>query len=239
MAIFIIGGDAVTEEQFLKSVEVIKFPKLSDHAEAILNVVDEHQKEFGRKDEEFPDSQKEWIQTEARSNFPNTVFYIEKSKRLELLRDALLASDEINTPWDILSVLSCDDENELRRMLRQERPKSFSYKPGKKHNQNKPQMSRLFEQFPNALQIIVLASTYGANKYSEGSQWDNFLSVPGGSKSYLDATLRHFIDPDNQDESGLPHIGHFAWNALAALELFCREKEINMKEFSENYLKNL
>jgi len=113
-------------------------------------------------------------------------------------------------------------------------------KAGVKHNQHKLPMSKLFEQFPNALQAVVLSSFYGANKYNETGKWDNFSKVEGGSKTYIDALFRHALDIENQDEeSGLPHLFLTAWNSLAALELFCREKEIDLKTFSENYIKNL
>lgn len=102
---------------------------------------------------------------------------------------------------------------------------------GIKHNQDKLEMSRLFEQFPNALKAIVECSTYGAKKYNEKEKWDNFRSVKGGSKTYIDALVRHLADGwDNKDtESNLHHIAHIAWNALAALELFldsaCTDKK--------------
>ena len=45
-----------------------------------------------------------------------------------------------------------------------------------------------------------------------------------------DAMMRHLlamdVDPDGLDpETGLPHLAHIAWNALAVLELQARRKE--------------
>lgn len=102
---------------------------------------------------------------------------------------------------------------------------------GIKHNQDKLEMSRLFEQFPNALKAIVECSTYGAKKYNEKDKWDNFRSVKGGSKAYMDALVRHLAEGwKNKDtESNLHHVAHIAWNSLAALELFldstCTDKK--------------
>lgn len=50
------------------------------------------------------------------------------------------------------------------------------------------------------------------------------------SQRYLDALVRHLlamvVDPDGLDpETGLPHLAHVAWNALAVLELQARRKE--------------
>ncbi len=47
---------------------------------------------------------------------------------------------------------------------------------------------------------------------------------------YTDAMMRHLlamdVDPDGLDpETGLPHLAHIAWNALAVLELQARRKE--------------
>lgn len=101
---------------------------------------------------------------------------------------------------------------------------------GIKHNQDKLEMSRLFEQFPNALKAIVECSTYGAKIYNEKDKWDNFRSVKGGSKAYMDALVRHLAEGwENKDESGFNHLYHICWNALAALELFLDSTCTNKK----------
>lgn len=110
---------------------------------------------------------------------------------------------------------------------------------GVKHNQAKLPMSKLMEQFPKALQAVVLCSSYGANKYKEKEIWDNFKKVAGGSKNYKDAGLRHMFDGDIDEESKLPHIFLKLWNALAETELYIEENNINIKKFSENYLLNM
>lgn len=108
---------------------------------------------------------------------------------------------------------------------------------GVKHNNNKLEMSRLFEQFPDALQAIVLCSTYGAKKYKETDVWDNFKKVPGGSKTYEDALVRHFLDDKFDKDSGMPHLFHRAWNALSALQLWIEEEGIDIQEYSTEKLK--
>lgn len=80
----------------------------------------------------------------------------------------------------------------------------------------------LFEDFPFALEGVLEIATFGAKKYARSS-WH---SVPDALQRYSDAMVRHQIaigkgeiyDP----ESGLLHRAHFAWNALAVLELIIR-----------------
>lgn len=171
---------------------------------------------------------------------------------------------------ELLQILNTDNEDELNKVLKeigenkvtnikvtnesqipsqyQEELDNLKYKTseevkkpsGIKHNKNKLQMGKLFEQFPNALQAIVLASTYGANKYKEGDIWSNLFSVSGGFKTYIDAGMRHSLDLEDVDEeSGLPHLVHASWNFLAALEIWVREQNIDMKDFSKNFIENI
>lgn len=113
-------------------------------------------------------------------------------------------------------------------------------KSGEKHNKGKLPMSKLFVQFPDALQAVVLASCYGHNKYKEVDvDWLNFKKVPGGSQAYKDACLRHSLGAEKDEESGLPEIVHQAWNKLAELQLWLEENNINIKKFSKEYLDNL
>lgn len=110
---------------------------------------------------------------------------------------------------------------------------------GVKHNKHKLPMSKLFVQFPDALQAIVLASCYGNSKYKDDIDWLNFKRVQGGSETYKDASLRHLLGGEKDKESNLPEIFHQAWNKLAELQLWLEENNIDIKDFSENYLKNL
>lgn len=114
---------------------------------------------------------------------------------------------------------------------------------GQKFNETKLPMSKLFIQFPRALQAIVLASCYGNSKYPNDIDWKNFERVEGGSTSYLDAQIRHKLDEQiygqDDSESELFHIFHELWNKMAECELFIRENNIDIKEYSKKYLKKL
>lgn len=97
--------------------------------------------------------------------------------------------------------------------------------PGAKDDKAKP-MAGVLLDFSRALQSVVDVGTYGAKKYTR----TGWATVPEGSQRYLDAMMRHLlamdVDPDGLDkETGLPHLAHVAWNALAVLELQARRKE--------------
>lgn len=97
--------------------------------------------------------------------------------------------------------------------------------PGAKDDKAKP-MAGVLLDFSRALQIVVDVGTHGAKKYTRLG----WATVPEGSQRYTDAMMRHLlamdVDPDGLDkETGLPHLAHVAWNALAVLELQARRKE--------------
>ena len=117
------------------------------------------------------------------------------------------------------------DEVDKRRAAQQHLSSDDLHVPGAKDDKAKP-MAGVLLDFSRALQTVVDVGTYGAKKYTRGS----WAMVPEGSQRYLDAMMRHLlamdIDPDGLDkETGLPHLAHIAWNALAVLELQARRKE--------------
>lgn len=96
-------------------------------------------------------------------------------------------------------------------------------KKGSKFDSGKP-MASLLADFPRALMAVAEVGTFGAKKYSRG----NWLSVENGIERYSDAKWRHLLQgavTPVDDESGLPHKFHEAWNALAELELMLIEQE--------------
>lgn len=96
------------------------------------------------------------------------------------------------------------------------------HSPGAKLDAGKP-MAGVLGDFGLALTAVAEVGTFGANKYSRGG-WQ---SVPNGVERYTDATWRHLLresqEPDDE-ESGLKHASHMAWNALARLELMLRDQ---------------
>lgn len=76
--------------------------------------------------------------------------------------------------------------------------------------------------FPRALFAVAQVSAFGAKKY-DWSSWDK---VEDGAHRYADAQQRHALyqamGQEFDEESGLLHLAHEAWNALARLELRLR-----------------
>lgn len=98
---------------------------------------------------------------------------------------------------------------------------------GTKLDQGKPCAS-LLRNFGRALLAVADVATYGKKKYNENHDDPNFVKVEDAIHRYRDARWRHElaagIEP-RDEESGLLHLQHIAWNALAELEVFLREKE--------------
>ncbi|WWO62230.1 hypothetical protein [Vibrio phage vB_VcM_SY] len=96
---------------------------------------------------------------------------------------------------------------------------------GAKLDAGKPMAGRLLGMFGNALMSVAEVGTFGAKKYTEGG-WQH---VEDGFKRYDDAGMRHFLKRGMGEEfdvdSELPHLAHEAWNALAKLELYLRDKK--------------
>ena len=100
----------------------------------------------------------------------------------------------------------------------------YQHAPGAKLDNGKPRHGLVLGAFSNALTEVAKVGTFGANKYSD----NGWLSVPNGLARYTDAMLRHhFAEAGGEEldeDSGLRHAAHRAWNALAVLELALREK---------------
>jgi hypothetical protein len=95
-----------------------------------------------------------------------------------------------------------------------------------KYDGEKPAIFRgALDYFPRAIEAVAAVSTFGARKYA----WKGWQDVEDGISRYSDALVRHLIAQGKgelvDDDSGLLHDAHLAWNALARLELRLREQE--------------
>ena len=100
------------------------------------------------------------------------------------------------------------------------------HQPGSKGDLGKaPVFQGLFNYFPAALEEVAKVSHFGSQKYS----WGGWKTVEDGLNRYSDALGRHIIYEAQGEEfdqdSGLSHKAHAAWNALATLELYLRERK--------------
>lgn len=86
------------------------------------------------------------------------------------------------------------------------------------------------DYFPRAISAVAGISAFGASKYA----WKGWEGVADGYNRYSDAMYRHELYKATQglydNDSGLLHDAHFAWGALARLELFLREQEKNEQD---------
>jgi hypothetical protein len=94
--------------------------------------------------------------------------------------------------------------------------------PGMKEDHGKPRTDLLIMDFPRALEAVAVVAGFGTQKYED----HNWLKVENGYKRYLAADLRHKLKHTQGEQvdtdSGLLHLAHAAWNALAVLELELR-----------------
>lgn len=94
--------------------------------------------------------------------------------------------------------------------------------PGVKDDSGKVRMDLVIKYFPGALREVAKVSAFGAEKYCEGG----WRTVPDGRDRYLAAMMRHLLQSSPVDnETGLLHLSHVAWNALAILELKLEEEK--------------
>ena len=96
-----------------------------------------------------------------------------------------------------------------------------------KYDAGKPRPSLILKSMSRALLEVSKVATFGAEKYAE----DSWLTVKDGEKRYRDAKDRHMLQGAFEtvdSESGISHLAHEAWNALALLELSLRGETIDI-----------
>ena len=97
---------------------------------------------------------------------------------------------------------------------------------GAKLDAGKVRMGLVVFGFARALQEVGKVGTYGAAKYSD----NGWIQVPDGQARYTDAMMRHLIKEaigeQCDEDTGILHAAHAAWNALARLDFMIREREM-------------
>ena len=89
----------------------------------------------------------------------------------------------------------------------------------KKYDQGKLMVGLMKKDFARALLAVAEVTTYGMNKYNQPGSW---RLIENALVRYEDALGRHDLLGQLEErcpESGLLHLAHRAWNALAILEL--------------------
>lgn len=78
----------------------------------------------------------------------------------------------------------------------------------------------------NALEALAFRALYGHKKYNkngEDEDWQNFTRVPNAEEEYANAEFRHALRIGGE-ETEEEHLVASAWNAVARLEIFLRNK---------------
>lgn len=98
--------------------------------------------------------------------------------------------------------------------------------PGAKLDAGKNRLGLVLGGFSRALQEVGKVGTFGANKYTD----NGWMAVPGGVDRYTDAMFRHLLTESEgvtvDEQTGLLHAAHTAWNALARLDLLLRSQAV-------------
>lgn len=95
---------------------------------------------------------------------------------------------------------------------------------GNKDDSGKSRVDLVLDGMPRALLALGQLSEFGAKKYGP----HNWQRVSGGFERYSAAMDRHRLMEsirDTDPETGLNDVVATAWNALARLELFLKEKD--------------
>lgn len=104
---------------------------------------------------------------------------------------------------------------------------------GKKHDQGKAQPDLILSDMSRAILAVAEVATFGAGKYTAGG----WLHVDDAINRYRNAKQRHMLlgaTESCDEESGLLHAAHEAWNALAVLELMLRGAQAAPADWDES-----
>lgn len=108
----------------------------------------------------------------------------------------------------------------------------------RKLDMGKPPIAQGFiKYFARSMVTVAFVSEYGSRKYAKADNpyslgWQDVLN---GEGRFADADERHrikampFIEGDYDSESGLAHLAHKAWNALAELELALKNGRVECR----------
>lgn len=94
-----------------------------------------------------------------------------------------------------------------------------------------PVWAGVLARFPMALREVAKVSAWGTRKHNVPIDDMSFLTIPDAYRIYSDACGRHLLDeavegPVNAADGDLLHAAQLAWDALARLEVFLRQRAL-------------
>jgi hypothetical protein len=167
-------------------------------------------------------------QLEAQKYLSGVGMYLDKVKNNGVQSKAIGSGTEKCQPYLSEPTSYKGDGDKLLRSGERD-PSGIDPKSGgAKLDAGKPCLWRgAVDYFPGALRAVATVSTFGATKYS----WKGWSTVPEGFERYSDAMVRHLVAESEKgpwdNDSGILHAAHAAWNALARLEFLLREKNLH------------
>lgn len=119
-----------------------------------------------------------------------------------------------------------EEQLELLELVKTVPVEDIFISPLETRKNDKNQMELVDTGFPNALMVLGEVMTWAAK--NKGYLANDWKDIPNPSMSLLGAASRHrnkrLRGEEFDDESGLPHLAHEAFNVLAQLELLMMGK---------------
>lgn len=116
------------------------------------------------------------------------------------------------------------DFNDINKSRQEKVKKVLDDMVGKKESQTveKAPIFTYCKVNKNAIEALSLRALHGHIKYEKPNDWENFTRVPNADFEYSNSQFRHALDIGEEDEE--THLIASAWNAVARLELYLRNK---------------
>lgn len=95
---------------------------------------------------------------------------------------------------------------------------------GIKYDKGKPRVAEFLLDFEDVILEVTKVWEFGAQKYGKS----NWKQLDDGRTRYTNALIRHLLkEPNNMkdDETGLYHAVHLAFNALARVHFILEEEK--------------
>lgn len=110
---------------------------------------------------------------------------------------------------------------ELFTNTKKKAQESMIQEQGKKYDSNKPMAGTVIRVFPQAIMAIGAVIKEGAKKYPNPNNWKLNDHI---EERYFDSLIRHmckhFSGQVKDEDTGLLHLIHAAWNSIAILEKY-------------------
>ena len=94
---------------------------------------------------------------------------------------------------------------------------------GIKFDNDKPKLADFLEDFKDVIFELYKVYEFGTNKYGR----ENWKQVENGKDRFSNALIRHFLKDGVDDETGINHQTHTAYNALMRLYFILQEENGN------------